>query len=69
MSDAIQTFNSIAEFYKALGGNLGHATEFSIYRLEEIHNDIPVKSPLFRANYYSIVLIRDGQGRYIIDSQ
>lgn len=69
MSDAIQTFNSIAEFYKALGGDLGHATEFSIYRLEEIHNDIPVKSPLFRANYYSIVLIRDGQGRYIIDSQ
>ena len=68
MSDAIQTY-TIAEFLKTQGNTLAHDVEFSIYKLEEIHNDIPVKSPLFRANYYTIVLIRDGQGRYIIDSQ
>ena len=68
MSDKIQTY-TIAEFLETQGNTLAHDVEFSIYRLEEIHNDIPVKSPLFRANYYTIVLIRDGQGRYIIDSQ
>ena len=68
MSDIIQTY-TIAGFFESLGNTLAHDVEFSIYRLEEVHNDIPVKSPLFRADYYSIVLIRDGQGRYIIDSQ
>ena len=68
MSDEIQTY-TIAEFLETQDNALAHDAEFSIYRLEEIHNDIPVKSPLFRANYYTIVLICDGQGRYIIDSQ
>ena len=68
MSDSIQTY-TIAGFFESLGNTLTYDVEFSIYRLEEVHNDIPVKSPLFRANYYTIVLIRNGQGRYIIDSQ
>ncbi|MDB9527580.1 AraC family transcriptional regulator [Oscillatoria sp. CS-180] len=42
---------------------------FSVHRLEQVHSEAPFKSPLFRTNYYSIVLIRQGQGCYVIDDQ
>lgn len=69
MVDAIQIYNSMAEFYASPGGKLEQNVDFTIHRLEEVHGEIPIKSPLFRANYYSILIIRKGQGRYIIDGQ
>ena len=65
--DAINVYNSMAEFYASMGGGLQQDVDFTIHRLEEIHGDVPVKSPLFRANYYSILLIRKGEGRYLVD--
>lgn len=52
-----------------MGGALEQFVDFTIHRLEDIHGDVPVKSPIFRANYYSIIIIRAGRGRYIIDDQ
>jgi AraC family transcriptional regulator, transcriptional activator of pobA len=69
MVDAIKIYNSMAEFYAAMGGMLEQDVDFTIHRLEEVHGEIPIKSPLFRANYYSILIIRKGRGRYIIDGQ
>ena len=53
----IAIYNSMAEFYASLGGTLDQDVDFTIHRLEEVHGDIPLKSPLFRANYYSIPLL------------
>lgn len=67
MSEAIAIYNSMAEFYTAMGGTLEQEVDFTIHRLEDVHGDIPVKSPLFRANYYSIIIIVTGRGKYFID--
>jgi AraC-like DNA-binding protein len=69
MTDAIKTYSSMAEFYASIGGKLEQDVDFTIHRLEQVHGEAPFKSPLFRTNYYSIVLIRQGQGCYIIDGQ
>lgn len=67
-SDSIAIYNSMAEFYAALGGNLEQEVEFTIHRLEQVHGDIPIKSPRFRANYYSIIIISEGRGKYFINN-
>ncbi|MEL7503578.1 MAG: AraC family transcriptional regulator [Cyanobacteria bacterium J06554_6] len=69
MPDTIKTYNSMAEFYASIGGKLEQDVDFTIHRLEQVHGEVPVKSPLFRTNYYSIVMIRQGKGCYIIDGQ
>ncbi|WP_219892039.1 helix-turn-helix domain-containing protein [Chamaesiphon polymorphus] len=69
MVDELKVYNSMSEFYASMGGTLEQDVDFTIHRLEEVHGEIPIKSPLFRANYYSILIIRQGHGRYIIDSQ
>lgn len=69
MAETIKIYNSMAEFYSSIGGALNQEVDFTIHRLEEIHSEAPYKSPLFRANYYSIVMISSGQGRYIVNSQ
>lgn len=50
-----------------MGGTLEQDVDFTIHRLEDVHGDIPLKSPLFRANYYSIIIIVTGRGKYFID--
>jgi AraC family transcriptional regulator, transcriptional activator of pobA len=69
MVDVVKIYNSMSEFYASMGGTLEQEVDFTIHRLEEVHGEIPIKSPLFRANYYSILIIRQGRGRYIIDGQ
>jgi AraC family transcriptional regulator, transcriptional activator of pobA len=69
MVAAIEIYNSMSEFYASIGGTLEQEVDFTIHRLEEVHSEVPIESPLFRANYYSVLLIRQGRGRYIIDSQ
>jgi AraC family transcriptional regulator, transcriptional activator of pobA len=69
MVDAIKIYYSMSEFYASMGGKLEQEVDFTIHPLEKIHGEIPVKSPLFRANYYSILIIRKGRGRYVIDGQ
>lgn len=58
----------MAEFYAATGGTMEQDLDCTIHRLEDVHADPPLVSPLFRANYYSFVLIRAGRGRYLIDN-
>ena len=67
MSEAIANYNSMAEFYASMGGTLEQEVEFTIHRIEEIHGDVPVNSGLFRANYYSIIIISSGRGKYFLD--
>ena len=66
-NSAIAVYYSMAEFYASMGGTLEQEVDFTIHRLEEVHGDVPLKSPLFRANYYSIIIIITGRGKYYID--
>jgi AraC-like DNA-binding protein len=59
----------MAEFYASIGGALNQEVDFTIHPLEQIHSQAPFKSPLFRANYYSIVMINTGQGQFIVDNK
>ena len=67
MSEAIANYSSMAEFYASMGGTLEQKVDFTIHRLEEVHSDVPVESGLFRANYYSIIIISSGKGKYFLD--
>lgn len=67
MGEAIAIYNSMAEFYASTGRILEQDVDFTIHPLEEIHNDVPEKSPLFRTNYYAIVIVSSGQGKYFLD--
>ena len=57
----------MAEFYAAIGGSLDQDYECTVHRLEDIHGEVPYRSPLFRANYYSVVLLTAGATTYIVD--
>ncbi len=41
MTDSINIYNSMAEFYASMGGILEQDVDFTIHRLEEIHSDVP----------------------------
>ncbi len=64
----IATYNSMADFYASTGKTLKQEADFTIHCLEEIHGEVPVKSAMFRANYYSIVIMNSGKGRFFIDN-
>lgn len=57
----------MSELYTSFGGKLEQEVDFTIHRSEELYTEIPIKSPLFRTSYYSIVILRKGRGCYIID--
>lgn len=67
MAESIIMYNSMADFYAAIGGTMEQGLDFTIHRLEEAHPIAPFASPLFRANYYTIVFIRRGCGHYRVD--
>lgn len=51
-----------------LGNKVKQDSDFAINRLEEIHPR-PTKSPTFRANYYTFVLLQNGNTSYSIDNR
>jgi AraC family transcriptional regulator, transcriptional activator of pobA len=69
MSDAIKTYNSMSELYASFGGKLEQDVDFTIHRNEELYPSFPIKSPLFRTSFYSILILREGRGRYLVDDQ
>ncbi len=69
MSDVIKNCNSMSELYASMGGRLEQNVDFTIHRNEELYKEIPIKSPLFRTNFYSVLIIRQGRGRYLIVAQ
>jgi AraC family transcriptional regulator, transcriptional activator of pobA len=69
MSNAIKTYNSMSELYASFGGKLEQDVDFTIHRNEELFPNFPVKSPLFRTSFYSVLILREGRGRYLVDDQ
>lgn len=67
-NEEIKLYGTLSSFYQALGIPFTQEMEFTIHATEKLRRQYPGKSPLFRANYYTFMLIREGYGRYIIDS-
>ena len=63
----ITIHKSIADFYNAVGLPIKQDIDFSIHYLPDIHQQFPYKSPIFRADYFSFVFIKKGQGHYRLD--
>ncbi len=61
--------HSISDLYRALDLPVEQETDFTIHYLPAIHKEIPFTSPVFRANYYSFVFVKDGRGTYTTDEQ
>ncbi|MEM7549830.1 MAG: AraC family transcriptional regulator [Bacteroidota bacterium] len=61
--------HSISDLYKALGLPIEQEMDFTIHFLPDIHPEVPFKSPVFRANYYSFVFVKEGKGSYTTDNK
>lgn len=63
-------FNNLAENYDHLGlpvDLIDPKNDFTIHRLSDIHHELPYKSPVYRANFFSFLFVKDGHGRYTTD--
>jgi AraC family transcriptional regulator, transcriptional activator of pobA len=58
---------TLQDFFKRIGLPMSQDTEMTVHRLEGLHGDKPIQSPLFRTNYYSFLLIKGGKSEYTID--
>jgi AraC family transcriptional activator of pobA len=67
-NEEIKLYDTLSSFYQALGIPFTQESEFTIHATETLRRQYPGKSPLFRANYYTFVIIQEGYGRYILDS-
>ena len=61
--------NKISDLYKALNLPIAQELDFTIHFLPALHQKLPFKSPVFRAEYFSFVFIKDGKGNYTIDEK
>jgi len=57
----------ISDLYKTLNFSFENEEEFAIFSIPDIHPQIPFKSPVLRADYFSFILTIDGSGIYCLD--
>lgn len=70
-TEKILVFNSLQEQYLYLNlpiDQLDERNEFTIHNIQGILNT-PYASPVYRANFFSFVFVKDGVGKYTIDDQ
>lgn len=68
MSD-IQLYQSIAEFARSIGRDVGANDDYAMLRTELLHGEGAIQSPPFRTAYHAFLLIENGSGSYTIDGQ
>ncbi|MEM1336985.1 MAG: AraC family transcriptional regulator [Bacteroidota bacterium] len=68
--EGVKSYDTLSDLYKdeKVGTPIQQDSNFTIHRMEEVHG-IPVTSPIFRANYYSFVLVKRGKSYYTIDEK
>lgn len=59
--------HKISDLYETLGLPYEEGIEFSILSVPDIHPQIPFKSPVLRADYFSFILTKEGSGVYYLD--
>ncbi|AOM78616.1 helix-turn-helix domain-containing protein [Pedobacter steynii] len=63
-------FNSLLKQYLHFGlpvDQIDGKIDFTIHNLQDIHLGLPFKSPVYRANFFSFVFVKDGHGKYTTD--
>ncbi|MCB0585588.1 MAG: helix-turn-helix transcriptional regulator [Phaeodactylibacter sp.] len=65
MHTPIILHNRLQDLYDSLGIPIEQDVEFTIHPIEEIHKET-IRSPVFRANYYSFLFIETGKGKYML---
>lgn len=65
----IKHYDKVYELYADIGMPIAQGYQFTIHSLLDIHDNIPYKSPVFRANFYSFIFIKKGKGNYTTDNQ
>ena len=63
----IVTHHKISDLYHTLGLPIEQEMDFSILSVPDIHSEIPFKSPILRAGYFSFILNKVGSGFYYLD--
>ncbi|MCB0495272.1 MAG: AraC family transcriptional regulator [Cyclobacteriaceae bacterium] len=66
---SITVHHSISDLYRSLNLPIEQELDFTIHFLPGIHLNFPFKSPVFRAEYFSFVFVKDGKGNYTTDAQ
>src|SRR5882724_11505966 len=59
--------HKISDLYKTLGLPFDQEIDFTILFIPDIHPQIPFKSPILRADYFSFILTKEGSGVYYLD--
>lgn len=59
--------HTISDLYKTLNLSSNSEIDFTILSVPDIHPEIPFKSPVLRADYFSFILTKDGSGIYYLD--
>ncbi len=59
--------HKISDLYKTLGLPYAQEIDFTILSIPDIHPEIPFKSPILQADYFSFILTKDGSGVYSLD--
>ncbi|MBI1766828.1 MAG: AraC family transcriptional regulator [Bacteroidetes bacterium] len=59
--------HKISDLYKTLGLPFDQEIDFTILSIPDIHPQIPFKSPILRADYFSFILTKEGAGIYWLD--
>ncbi|MCQ6957808.1 AraC family transcriptional regulator [Mucilaginibacter aquariorum] len=65
-------FNNLKEQYVHFGlplDEIDDKTEFTIHDIKNIHLDLPFQSPVYRANFFSFVFVKNGYGQYTTDDK
>jgi len=59
--------HNISDLYKTLGLPFDQEIDFTILSIPDIHPQIPFKSPILKADYFSFILTKEGSGVYYLD--
>jgi len=59
--------HKISDLYETLGLAFDQEIDFTILSIPDIHPQIPFKSPVLRADYFSFILTKEGAGIYYLD--
>lgn len=71
-SPSIPVFNHIQELYQFLElptDQIDGQSEFDIHNLNGVHTALPFQSPVFRANYFTFVFVKNAIGQYTTGEQ
>lgn len=61
-------YNNLASFLRSIGYDTIDA-QFVIHKMQDVSPPAPYQSPVFRANYFTFVLVKDGASSYTLDDQ